>query len=329
MQTKAAGALEQIAGASEAGGDYRSAVEWRKQLAALFPFDAAAAVNLMTALARSGDRAAALHYAQLHATLLREELELDPDPVVEALAAKLREPVEWIPNENAWVSADVASGGDGAPDGAPPRAAAAPEDFALLPQEPDGEELPAESNRPDRYHPTPTSRPVAIGVWQPVSRSRPWLRLGIVGVLTASLVGAGVLVGRGSRATTSYRDLTLRQRVVVAPFRVVGAAPGLDYLRDGVVELLSTRLADDTAARSVDAGGVLAAWRANGLSAAAAVPRDTVVALAARLGAERVVVGSVVGNPSGLVITANVLSVPAGVDRAKRPCPVLLIASPR
>ena len=72
LQTKVAGALAQIATASEATGDYRSAVEWRKQLAALYPFDAAAAVNLMTALAQSGDRAAALQHAQLHATLLRE-----------------------------------------------------------------------------------------------------------------------------------------------------------------------------------------------------------------------------------------------------------------
>jgi DNA-binding SARP family transcriptional activator len=300
LQTKVAGALEQIAGASEAEGDYRSAVQWRKQLAGLFPFDAAAAVNLMTALARSGDRAVALQHAQLHATLLREELELDPDPVVEALAAKLKEPVEWIPNDNGRVAAGAAS-----------------DDFALLPQDSAGGELSHESVQPDRLRPTPTSRPVAIGVWQPVSRSRPWLRLGIVAVLATSLVGAGVLLGRGSRATTSYRDLTLRQRVVVAPFRVGGAAPSLGYLRDGIVELLSTRLADDTAARSVDAGGVLAAWRATGLTSTAAVPRDTIVALAARLGAERVVLGGVVGDPTRLVITARVISVPAGIDRGE------------
>lgn len=300
LRTKMAGALEQIAGTFEAGGDYRSAVETRKQLVGLFPFDAAAAVNLMTALARSGDRAAALQHAQLHATLLREELGLDPDPVVEALAAKLKEPVEWIPNDNAAVTAGAVA-----------------EDLALLPQESDGGELSPDSTQPDRLSPTPTSRPVAIGVWRPVSRSRPWLRLGIVSFLAASLVGAGVLVGRGSRATIAYRDIALRQRVVVAPFRVVGAAPSLAYLRDGIVELLSTRLADDTAARSVDAGGVLAAWRATGLTSTAAVPRDTVVALAARLGAERVVLGGVVGDPARLVITAKVVSVPAGVDRGE------------
>jgi len=103
LQAKVAGALEQIASEFERAGDYRSAVESRKQLVALFPFDAAAAVNLMTALARSGDRAAALHPAHLHATLLREELELEPDPVVEALAATLREPIHWTPDRKSVV----------------------------------------------------------------------------------------------------------------------------------------------------------------------------------------------------------------------------------
>jgi DNA-binding SARP family transcriptional activator/TolB-like protein len=295
FQTKVAGALEELAGTLEAAGDFRAAVELRRRLAALFPLDAAIAVSLMTALARSGDRAAALQHAKLHAALLREELGLEPDPVVEALAATLKEPVQWTPNDAGYVSADTPPGTD-------------------VGSHNDNVSTPVARGR---YSATPKSAPVAIGVWQPTSRSRPWLRLGLVGVLAASLVGAGVVLGRSSRATTSYRDLALRQRVVVAPFRVVGAARRVDYLRDGIVELLSTRLADDTAARSVDAGGVLAAWRASGLTTAASVPRDTVVALAARLGAERVVVGGVVGDPSRLVITARVISVPDGADRGE------------
>jgi serine/threonine-protein kinase len=157
LLTKVAGALEQMASASEAGGDYRSAVEWRKQLVTLFPFDAATAVDLMTALARSGDRAAALQHAQRHAALLREELELDPDPVVEALAAKLKEPVEWAPNDTARIAAD---------------------EPALVPQESGGGGFFPDAIRPDSLSPTPRSRPAAIGVWRPASRSRPWLQVG-------------------------------------------------------------------------------------------------------------------------------------------------------
>jgi tetratricopeptide (TPR) repeat protein len=103
----------------------------------------------------------------------------------------------------------------------------------------------------------------------------------------------------------------LRQKVVVAPFRVAGATSSLGYLRDGIVELLSTRLADDTAARAVDAGAVLGAWETAGFMRAAAVPRDAVVKLAAQLGAERVVIGSVVGTPSRMILRASVVAVPS------------------
>jgi tetratricopeptide (TPR) repeat protein len=104
----------------------------------------------------------------------------------------------------------------------------------------------------------------------------------------------------------------LRQTVVVAPFRVAGASEALAYLRDGLVELLSARLADDSAARSVDAGAVLSAWRQAGLARDVDVPRDTVVRLAERLGARRVVIGSVVGTRSRVILSATVVTVPDG-----------------
>ena len=101
----------------------------------------------------------------------------------------------------------------------------------------------------------------------------------------------------------------LKQSVVVAPFRVAGASGSLAYLREGMVELLSTRLADDSDSRSVDAGAVLAAWRAANLGNPAEVPRSAVVRLAARLGAERVIIGNIVGTPSRVVISASVMDV--------------------
>jgi len=117
--------------------------------------------------------------------------------------------------------------------------------------------------------------------------------------------------------------LTLAAFVIIAvalstmPFRVAGADKSLGYLRDGMVELLSTRLADDSAARSVDAGAVLGAWRTAGIATAMDVSRDTVVKLAARLGAERVVIGSVVGSASRMILRATVLSVPSGTVSAE------------
>ena len=68
----------------------------------------------------------------------------------------------------------------------------------------------------------------------------------------------------------------------------------------------------DSGARAVDPGAVLSAWRATGLGGSVDAPRDSVVRLAARLGADRVVVGSVVGNRDHAVVTATVVAVPAG-----------------
>jgi tetratricopeptide (TPR) repeat protein len=105
--------------------------------------------------------------------------------------------------------------------------------------------------------------------------------------------------------------------VVVAPFRVAGASPSLEYLREGLVELLSARLADDSSARSVDAGAVLAAWRAAGVGPSASVSREQTVQLAAALGAKRVVIGSAVGTRSRVVITAAAVEVPTGTVRGE------------
>jgi len=290
-------ALDRLAVRAEESGEHRRALEWRRRLAALEPLDSGSAVKLMTAMAAVGDRAGALHHARVHATLLRDQLDLDPDPVVEALATRLRETNEW----STVVRTPVESEAD------------------TLPTPP-----PALSNSTD---PMTVSEPVRestalsgeVAEWTPVRREPPrWWRWAALSLVLVVLIGIGVLVGRGSRTSIEpIHELAARQRVVVAPFRVSGADASLAYLREGMVELLSTRLADDSAARSVDAGAVLGAWRAAGLTAAASVARDTVVKLAARLGAERVVVGSVVGSRQRAVLSATVLHVPQGTVSAQ------------
>jgi DNA-binding SARP family transcriptional activator/tetratricopeptide (TPR) repeat protein len=273
-------ALRRLAATAEEARDYIKEVEWRRRLASLLPLDSGLAVKLMTAMANAGDRAGAIQHARVHAALLREELDLEPDPAVEALAATLKEPA---PAAHVTSAARVA------------------------------EQL-------VQPHVRTTFEPkgAPITVWTQAPRRRRWIGLTLMLATAATLVAAGVLIERARRGpAVVLNDLAPRQRVVVAPFRVVGAAAGLDYLRDGIVELLSTRLADDTAARSVDAGGVLTAWRTSGLAARATVPRDTVIDLAARLGAERVVLGSVVGSPDRLAITAAVYAVPSGASRGE------------
>lgn len=289
-------ALERLATRAADQGDPRSELEWRRRLAALLPLDAGAAVKLMTAMATVGDRAGALQHARVHAALLREQLDIDPDPVVEALAARFRESVDWTPAPTIVREPDVAARQE----------SVAPQVMASR-----------TSATPDGPH-AGTALTAEVGVWVPVRRaSSSWWRWAIAALLVSLLVGSGVLVGRRADRASTVRALAAPQRVVVAPFRVSGADASLAYLREGMVELLSTRLADDTAARSVDAGAVLGAWRAAGLTGAANVGRDTVVKLAAQLGAERVVVGSVVGTRSSAVLSATVLLVPQGTVSAQ------------
>jgi DNA-binding SARP family transcriptional activator/TolB-like protein len=288
---RVADALEQLGNAAEAAGETRRVVEWRRRLAAMRPLDAHAAVLLMNSLAAAGDRAGALQHATLHATMLREELGLDPDPVVEELAAKLRDPVVWTP---------------ATPDRALRAVEAAKRDASLEVVH-EAPSPPVANNGSD----VPAGR--ALGVWKPPRRMRHrWLPA--AALLVAAAVVA-LIVWPNRRAPVDA--LAVRQDVVVAPFRVTGADAALHYLREGMVELLSTRLADDTAARSVDAGAVLAAWRAAGLLTTTDVPRDTLVGLARELGASRLVTGSVVGAPSHVIISASVIAAASGAVSAQ------------
>ena len=285
-------ALEQLGNAAEAAGETRRVVEWRRKLAAMRPLDAHAAVLLMNALAAAGDRAGALQHAGLHATMLREELGLDPDPVVEELAGKLREPVAWTP---------------ATPDRALPAVDAPRRDTSVDV----AREAPV---RPVAVEETELSAGGAIGIWKPPRRMRHrWLP----GAAVLAVVVVVVALIAWATRREPVDTLAVRQDVVVAPFRVTGANAALHYLREGMVELLSTRLADDTAARSVDAGAVLAAWRAAGLLTTADVPRDTLVRLARELGASRVVTGSVVGAPSHVIISAAVIAATSGAVSAQ------------
>ena len=85
-----AAALETLAEASEPRGDFIGAVGWWRRLAAHDPYSGRVALRLMRALDAAGDRAGALKHARIHAALLREEFEAEPDPDVKAFAERLR-----------------------------------------------------------------------------------------------------------------------------------------------------------------------------------------------------------------------------------------------
>ncbi|HXF81513.1 MAG TPA: BTAD domain-containing putative transcriptional regulator, partial [bacterium] len=85
-----ASALEALAQAAEGRKDFRAAAQWWRARAAHDPYSGHAALRLMRALEAAGDRAGALQQARVHAALLREEFDAEPDPEVTAFAERLR-----------------------------------------------------------------------------------------------------------------------------------------------------------------------------------------------------------------------------------------------
>lgn len=84
-------ALEQLAIESTEHGDLTGAVSRWRILAAEDPLASRGALGLMSALAAAGDRPAALAHYRLYETLLRQELDTQPDPVVVQAAARIRD----------------------------------------------------------------------------------------------------------------------------------------------------------------------------------------------------------------------------------------------
>jgi TolB-like protein len=82
-------ALEGLAREAGDAGQHSEALEWWQRCAALAPDDSRVAMELMRALEASGNRAAALRHARLHATLLRDTIGLEPDRSVQELADEI------------------------------------------------------------------------------------------------------------------------------------------------------------------------------------------------------------------------------------------------
>jgi TolB-like protein/DNA-binding SARP family transcriptional activator len=83
-------ALEALAAKCEGAGDFAGASAWWRRLATHDPHNGHVALRLMHALDAAGDRVGALQHARIHATLLREDFDAEPDADVLAFAERLR-----------------------------------------------------------------------------------------------------------------------------------------------------------------------------------------------------------------------------------------------
>jgi serine/threonine-protein kinase len=105
--------------------------------------------------------------------------------------------------------------------------------------------------------------------------------------------------------------------VAVMPFRVTGAAPGLGYLREGMIDLVAAKLTGEGGARAADPRSVMIAWRRVAGSETADLPERAALELARRLGAGQLLLGAVVGTPDRLALSASLLPVGGGKPRAQ------------
>ncbi len=83
-------ALEKLAERATARGDHAASVRWWREAAHAEPLNARATQRLMEALGATGDSAGALKLFQVHQSLVRAELGMEPEPALVALAERLR-----------------------------------------------------------------------------------------------------------------------------------------------------------------------------------------------------------------------------------------------
>lgn len=143
--------------------------------------------------------------------------------------------------------------------------------------------------------------PKAVG--EEARRAPPIVAAGVVAGTVAIAALATWVVRSGPPPAVALDD----DLVAVVPFRVAASDPALSYLREGVVDLLAAKLTDRP--RVVDPRTLLSAWTARAGSAEADLSEAEIVDLAGGLGAGRVLLGSIVGGPSDLTLTASLRAV--------------------
>jgi DNA-binding SARP family transcriptional activator len=268
LRRTAAEAATRLAQDCAHAGEARAAAGWAMRAMSLSPFDEGALRQLVTLLDQSGDRAQALAVYERFVLRLAADLEVEPSPETQALIDGVRARTETL----------------GAAPAAPPVVTGPPPTDAA-------HTVPRPSERSsDVPQPPP-----------PGGRLRKAGAILTVGASTIVLVlAAAAWLGRDPPGEPAV-DVDV---VMITPFRV--AADGsFEYLREGLVDLLSTRLNGETGSRAVDPRSAIAAWRS-----AAGRERDDLTpavatALARGLGAGQLLMGSVVGTPERLTLDAT------------------------
>ena len=129
--------------------------------------------------------------------------------------------------------------------------------------------------------------------------------------ITAGIAVAVVAAALALQRWSTPAILPDTRLVAVVPFRIASSDSSLAYLHEGMVDLFAAKLNGEAGPRSVDPRSTMRLWRA-AAEGRADLPEAEVLRLARRLGAGRLLTGSVIGTSERLVLSAAVLDVTTG-----------------
>lgn len=139
----------------------------------------------------------------------------------------------------------------------------------------------------------------------PPARGRPRhlaRRLALAGAGGALLtLAAAAYFGTGASAG----PIPSPNQIAIMPFRISGADSSLEWLHEGIVELLTIRLADEGGPDVANPSWVLAEWHRLAGDRSLDAPPSVVRKVAGRVGAGRIIEGTVTGAAGRVLLTAH------------------------
>ena len=259
----------------EAAGHAAEAVACARSAVDLDPDDEKGVAHLISILDRQGDRSGALTVYGALERRLADGFSAQPAPETRALMRALRQRPTPVSLSQSSEPTEPAS--------------------SAAPVEPTGD---ASIHLPPGEVPSREAR-----------RSRRHLLIaGAIGALAMVMLVALLGPARPAQHPRSGKPA----RLAVVPFRVHVSDSAMSWLREGVVELLTMRLAGSEALQVVEPGVVLTAWHLASPDGRVDASREVLRRVADEAGATRIVQGSISGTPEHLILAAWVLAMPGG-----------------